>query len=62
VRTFVVRIVHFPFQILIWHTLAAERGFLHSLEGVCLCCCDRSQGIISKKLAALTLELPLNLA
>jgi hypothetical protein len=54
--------VHFPFQILIWHTLAAERVFLHSLEGVCLCCCDRSQGIISKKLAALTLELPLNLA
>jgi hypothetical protein len=25
--------LHFPFQIVIWHTLAAERGFLHSLEG-----------------------------
>jgi hypothetical protein len=51
--------VHFPFQILIWHTLAAERGFLHSLEGVCLCCCDRSEGIISKNQA---LEMPESLA
>src|SRR6478752_1260450 len=40
VRTFIIRIVVLPFQILIWHTLAAERGILHCLEGCCLCCCD----------------------